>query len=101
MGPLSTAVLWVCILGIGTGATFAVALLLVVVRAADATTAVRLSSMAQGTGYLIAAAGPLALGLLRAISGSWTIPLVLILIVLGVEIVPGLVAARDLIVGLD
>ncbi|HUY55568.1 MAG TPA: MFS transporter [Candidatus Nanopelagicaceae bacterium] len=101
LGPLSTAVLWVCILGIGTGATFAVALLLVVVRSADATTAVRLSSMAQGTGYLIAATGPLALGLVRAISGSWTIPLVLILLVLGVETVPGMLAARDRTVGLD
>jgi CP family cyanate transporter-like MFS transporter len=101
LGPLSTAVLWACILGIGTGATFAVAVLLVVVRSANAATAVRLSAMAQGTGYVIAATGPLALGLVRAGSGSWTLPLVLILGALAVEILPGLVAARSRVVGLD
>ncbi|MGC2191275.1 MAG: MFS transporter [Candidatus Dormiibacterota bacterium] len=100
-GPLSTAVLWVCILGIGTGATFALALLLVVVRSANATTAVRLSAMAQGTGYLIAASGPLALGLVRAVSGGWTVPLILLLVVLGLEVLPGLAAGRARVVGAD
>jgi CP family cyanate transporter-like MFS transporter len=101
LGPLDTAVIWVCILGIGTGATFALALLVVVVRSANATTAVRLSAMAQGTGYLIAATGPLALGLVRAASGSWTIPLIVLLAVLGLEILPGLGAARARVVGAD
>ncbi|HVB52642.1 MAG TPA: MFS transporter [Candidatus Acidoferrales bacterium] len=101
LAPLSTAVLWVCILGIGTGATFALALLLVVLRSANATTAVRLSAMAQGIGYVIAATGPLALGLVREVSGSWHIPLVLVLVVLAVEIGPGLVAARARVVGAD
>lgn len=101
LGPLSTAVLWVCILGIGTGATFPVALLLVVVRSPDAATAVRLSAMAQGTGYVIAAIGPLALGLVRSISGSWTIPLLLVLGVLALEIPAGLGAARTRLVGAD
>jgi CP family cyanate transporter-like MFS transporter len=101
LGPLSTAVLWVCILGIGTGATFPVTLLLVVVRSPDAATAVRLSAMAQGTGYVIAAIGPLALGLVRSISGSWTIPLLLVLGVLALEIPAGLGAARTRLVGAD
>ena len=101
LGPLSTAVLWVCILGIGTGATFPVTLLLVVVRSPDAATAVRLSAMAQGTGYVIAAIGPLALGLVRSISGSWTIPLLLVLGVLALEIPAGLGAAWTRLVGAD
>jgi len=99
LGSLSTAVVWVCVLGVGTGATFSVALLLVVVRSANAVTAVRLSAMAQGTGYLIAAMGPLALGLVRAASGGWNIPLILILGVLILEVLPGLVAARAWSVG--
>lgn len=99
LGPPSWAILWVCILGIGTGATFSVALLLLVVRSDSARTAVSLSAMAQGTGYLIAASGPLALGLVRAESGSWTWPLVLLLAVLTLETVPGLIGARDKPVG--
>ena len=57
--------------------------------------------MAQGTGYLIAASGPLALGLVRAVSGGWTIPLILLLVVLGLEVLPGLTAARARVVGAD
>ncbi|MGH7642712.1 MAG: MFS transporter [Candidatus Dormibacteria bacterium] len=101
LGPLSTALISVCVLGIGTGATFALALLLVVVRSADPTTAVRLSAMAQGVGYLIAACGPLALGLVRAASGGWNIPLALILVVLAVEVGPAWIAARARVVGAE
>jgi CP family cyanate transporter-like MFS transporter len=101
LGPLRLAVLWVCILGVGTGATFSLALLLVVVRSANTMTAVRLSGMAQGTGYLIAATGPLALGLVRAATGSWTVPLLLILGVLLVELPFGLGAGRARLVGAD
>lgn len=99
LGPLSTAIVWVCILGVGTGATFALALLLVVVRSPDATTAVRVSAMAQGTGYLIAATGPLALGLIRGASGGWTVPLLVVLGVLVLEVPAGLGAGRARLVG--
>ncbi len=47
--------IWVAILGLGTGSSFVVALSLVAVRARDVTTAGRLSSMAQAVGYAIAA----------------------------------------------
>ncbi|MGC1185507.1 MAG: MFS transporter [Candidatus Dormiibacterota bacterium] len=100
-GPLGTAILWVCILGIGTGSTFALALLLVVLRSANASTTVRLSAMAQGSGYLIAAAGPLALGLVRALTGGWDIPLLLILGILLVALPCGLSAGRSRLLGAD
>lgn len=99
LAPVSTAILWVCILGIGTGSTFSLALLLVVVRSADAATTVRLSAMAQGSGYLIAATGPLALGLVRALTGGWDIPLVLILGVLLMALPCGLSAGRSRLLG--
>jgi CP family cyanate transporter-like MFS transporter len=101
LGPVSSAILWVCILGVGTGSTFSLALLLVVVRSANAATAVRLSAMAQGSGYLIAATGPLALGLVHAVTRGWNIPLLLLLGVLLVELPCGLSAARRRLVGAD
>ncbi|MGH7705331.1 MAG: MFS transporter [Candidatus Dormibacteria bacterium] len=100
LAPLGTALLWVGILGIGTGATFSVALLLVVVRSANAATAVRVSATAQGTGYLIAATGPLVLGLVHAATGGWTVPLLVLLALLLLETLPGLAAGRDRVVGL-
>jgi len=94
LAPSSTALVWVVILGLGQGAALSLALLMIVLRAADNDTAARLSSMAQGFGYLIAATGPLVTGLLHAATGSWTIPLVLLVALCGVELVVGLAAGR-------
>jgi MFS transporter, CP family, cyanate transporter len=94
LAPAGTALLWVLIMGVGQGAALALALLVIVLRAGDDDTAARLSSMAQGIGYLLAATGPLIMGLLHAATGSWTVPL-LFLIGLGVvELLSGLAAGR-------
>jgi MFS transporter, CP family, cyanate transporter len=98
LAPSSTALVWVIVLGLGQGAALSLALLMIVLRAADDNTAARLSSMAQGFGYLIAATGPLVMGLLHAATGSWTVPLVLLVLLCGVELVAGLEAGRDRIV---
>ena len=73
-GPLSMVWAWAVVLAIGQGATFALALTLIVLRAPDAATAGRLSAMSQGVGYTIGAAGPLLMGLFRDWSGGWTVP---------------------------
>ncbi|WP_235879048.1 CynX/NimT family MFS transporter [Saccharopolyspora karakumensis] len=79
LGP--TGLLWpaVVVLGLAQGAAFGLALTLLGLRSPDSDTTTALSGMAQGGGYLIAAAGPLLIGLLHDISGAWTLPLVLIL----------------------
>jgi CP family cyanate transporter-like MFS transporter len=94
LAPSSTALVWVIVLGLGQGAALSLALLMIVLRAGDDETAARLSSMAQGFGYLIAASGPLVTGLLHAATGSWDVPLVLLIALCGVELVVGLAAAR-------
>ncbi|MBE7249289.1 MAG: cyanate transporter, partial [Actinomycetospora chiangmaiensis] len=43
----------------------------IVLRAADARVAAALSGMAQGIGYLLAAGGPLLVGFLRGVTGSY------------------------------
>ncbi len=73
-GPLSAIWGSVLILGGGQGTVFALALMVIVYRARDAQSAASLSSMAQGVGYCLAAAGPLAMGWLRETTGGWTWP---------------------------
>jgi CP family cyanate transporter-like MFS transporter len=59
------------LLGLGQGGGFSMALTLLVVRARDADGAGRLSGMAQSLGYIMAAFGPLLVGVLRDVSGGW------------------------------
>ena len=79
LGP--TALLWpaVAVLGLAQGAAFGLALTLLGLRSPDSDSTTALSGMAQGGGYLIAAAGPLLIGLLHDASDAWILPLVLIL----------------------
>lgn len=92
--PAGTALVWVVLLGLGQGAGLGVALLMIVLRAPDDDTAARLSSMAQGIGYLVAASGPLVVGLIEAATGSWTVPLLCLIAVAALELMFGLAAGR-------
>jgi CP family cyanate transporter-like MFS transporter len=94
IAPTQLALLWAVFLGIGTGGTFSVTLLLMASRARDAVIAARLSSMAQGIGYMISAVGPLAGGLLHSMSGGWALPLVATIGICGAQLATGLMAAR-------
>jgi CP family cyanate transporter-like MFS transporter len=95
LAPASTALVWVTLFGISQGAALSLALLLMVLRAPDAATAARLSSMAQAGGYLIGAAGPLVMGLLYTSTGGWTAPMVFFLAMTVLALPPGLAAGRD------
>ncbi|WP_406689032.1 MFS transporter [Saccharopolyspora sp. ID03-671] len=79
LGPSSLAWPAVVVLGLAQGAAFGLALTLLGLRSPDSDTTTALSGMAQGGGYLIAAAGPLLIGLLHDLTDAWTVPLVLIL----------------------
>ncbi|HEV7934764.1 MAG TPA: MFS transporter [Actinomadura sp.] len=82
------------VLGLGQGSGFALALAFIGLRSADAPTATRLSGMAQGVGYLIAATGPLGVGALRDLSGGWTVPVCCLILVALFQSLPGLGAGR-------
>jgi CP family cyanate transporter-like MFS transporter len=51
--------------------------------------------MAQGVGYLIAAAGPIGAGVLHDVTGSWTVPLLAEIGVAATQFVIALLAGRD------
>ena len=91
--PTQTALVWACFIGVGTGGAFSIALLLLASGVRDAASAARLSSMALGLGYLLAAPGPFLAGLIHAASQSWQLPLVLTIGAAAIQLAAGLGAA--------
>ncbi|KQV08334.1 CynX/NimT family MFS transporter [Leifsonia sp. Root112D2] len=88
------ALLWMMMAGVAGGGSIVVALSLFGLRTRNHVQAAALSGMAQSVGYLLAAAGPIVIGLLRDITGSWTASLlVLIAVILG-QLVMGVLAGR-------
>lgn len=94
-GPTEAPYVWATLLGLGQGASLALGLGFIVARAPDTHHAAHLSTMAQGVGYLIAAAGPFLVGALHAITGGWTVPLLLLLANLVPLTIVGFVACRE------
>jgi CP family cyanate transporter-like MFS transporter len=95
--PYSTV--WVCIMGLGTGASITLALSLFALRTGDHRQSTELSGMAQSIGYLMAAAGPVAIGFLHDATGSWNAALVVILGLVAVQLAVSLPAARNRQIG--
>ncbi|MEU1117375.1 MULTISPECIES: MFS transporter [unclassified Streptomyces] len=89
------SVLACALLGLGGGACLVLALTFQSQRAGSAGEAAALAGMAQSIGYLVAAAGPLLLGILHDTTESWTLPLT-VLAALGIATaVAGHGAGRD------
>ncbi len=94
---LGLAPLCVLVLGVSQGSCLGLAIFFMVARAPDAAVAASLSAFAQSVGYLVACAGPLELGLLHTATGSWDIPMILLLILSVCELAVGVLAARPLV----
>ncbi|MGW2148976.1 CynX/NimT family MFS transporter [Nonomuraea bangladeshensis] len=99
LAPTTLPWLWMIVLGLGQGASFALALLIIALRPADPAAVTALSAVAQSVGYVIAALGPLLFGYLRELSGGWNVPLTVALGVLAVQIVVGWFAGRPATLG--
>jgi CP family cyanate transporter-like MFS transporter len=95
----TASTLWVVLLGLGQGASFSLALTFFALRSPDPGHAAALSGMAQSVGYLLAAGGPSLFGVLRDVTGAWTVPLALLLTVTVFLLIAGIGAARDAHVG--
>jgi CP family cyanate transporter-like MFS transporter len=88
-------------IGVGQAATFPLALSLISTRASTTAQTTQLSAMSQGWGYLLAAAGTFAVGVIGASSGGWLAGVVVLgcLTVMQIAIGfysgrPGLIAAK-------
>jgi CP family cyanate transporter-like MFS transporter len=94
VAPTTLPYLWVVAIGAGTGATFPLVLTLVVLRTRTAEDTARLSALAQGGGYLIAALGPLVVGVLHDVTDSWRPGVGFLLALLVPQLATALAAGR-------
>jgi CP family cyanate transporter-like MFS transporter len=91
--------LWISIGGLGSGVSFVLAITLFGLRTVNHGQTAALSGMAQSAGYLLAACGPIALGIVHDATGSWTPALIIILVLLAGQLVAGLLAGRARVIG--
>ncbi len=99
VAPTAAPWLWAALLGVGQGGAFAVALILVVLRSRTPADTAGLSAQAQSVGYVLAATGPLLVGAVHDGTGGWTLPLLLLIVLLVPQAVAGLLAGRPRHVG--
>ena len=96
-GAPALAVLWVMLLGLG-GLAFPTIIAMIPARTRDAAVTARLSGMVQPGGYILAAFGPLAIGIVLQATGTSSMPL-LILAGTGVALAgAGFIAGRPAVV---
>ena len=93
--PLGGDVVWVLVLGLGQGASLGLAIFFTMARAPDPRVAASLSGFAQSVGYLVATTGPLVVGFLHTAIGGWTVPVVVLLVITGLQLIAGWPAARN------
>ncbi len=94
VAPGSAPLLWAVLYGLGSGTAFPLSMMLFVARTRDVAQTGRLSATAQSVGYLLAATGPLGVGLLHDATGAWEPGLVLMLTAVVLQLLVGLAAAR-------
>jgi CP family cyanate transporter-like MFS transporter len=93
--PVGVGLGLMLLLGLGQGGGITLALYFVMARASTPDVAASLSALSQGVGYVLATLGPLVFGLLAAATNGWVVPALALLVATGVELVVGLLAARD------
>jgi CP family cyanate transporter-like MFS transporter len=88
------ALLWMLVMGLGSGPGLILALSFMGLRASGPRAAASLSLMGQSIGYLLAACGPVVFGLIHDLTGGWRWPMLFtITMALGMS-VSGLGAGR-------
>jgi len=97
--PMQGTAIWMILWGAAAGAGLGLPLSFFSLRSPDTRHAAQLSGMAQSVGYALAATGPFLIGLLRDLTGGWTVSLLFLIGILVVMLFFGLSAARDRLVG--
>lgn len=94
-GLTQLTLLWIVLLGMGNGSAFSLSMMFFTLRTKDGYQAAELSGMAQSFGYLLAAFGPVLVGGLQDITGSWTLPLLLVTLAAAVMLITGIAAGKN------
>ena len=95
VAPVTGAIVWVLLFGIGEGAAFGLALSLILLRSIDDRHATELSAMSQTVGSLVGALGPVTIGAIHDLTGGWNWSLFLLLCSVLPFVVLGLGASHD------
>ncbi len=93
LAPSTLTWLWVALVGAGP-LLFPACLTLINLRSRSHEGSVALSGFVQGIGYSIGALGPLLVGILHSVTGSWTAPLILLLATVLACAVPAVLVGR-------
>ncbi|MDO9379040.1 MAG: MFS transporter [Nocardioidaceae bacterium] len=92
--PTAAPWLWAALLGVG-GAAFTWVLAMLGIKSRTAAGTAGLSSFVQGLGYLLAAVGPFGTGFLHDVTGSWSTPIVVLMVIAVVMAVLGVLICRS------
>ncbi|MFC4224578.1 MFS transporter [Lysinibacter cavernae] len=95
----SLGLLWMMLLGIGSGGNIVLALSFFGLRTSNHHQAASLSGMAQSVGYAMAALSPIMVGVLHDATGGWQASIMMLLGVLVVQLVMGLFAGANRLIG--
>lgn len=87
--------LWAILLGIAGGSAFSLSMMFFTIRTKDGKEAAELSGMAQSFGYLLAAAGPVFVGILHDIGNEWTMPILFLILISVIILITGIVSGKE------
>lgn len=93
LNPAGAPLLWAILLGLGGGA-FTWTLTMIARRTRTTAGTTVLSVVTQGLGYLLAGIGPFGIGALHDMTGSWDVPLIVLIVLSGFIAVFGTIVAR-------
>ncbi|MBO0678686.1 MFS transporter [Mycolicibacterium sp. S2-37] len=91
----SVPTLWVLCVMAGPGASISLALLFMVLRSTSTAQTGQVSGMSQSVGYILAAVGPVGIGALHDLTGSWTIAMAALSLALIPQAAATMVAGRN------
>ncbi len=85
-------------MSLGSGGAISLAMAFMSLRSPTALRASQLSGMSQSVGYIFAAIGPVAIGLIFDWSQSWTLSICLLMLLIIIHFVAGLIVGRDIVI---
>ena len=85
----------VIVMAIGMGGSISLSIAFISLRSPNSARASELSGMSQSAGYLLAAAGPVVTGFIYDQLQSWTVPLILFIVLIGLLALCGLYAGKN------
>ncbi len=95
VAPVALPMVWAVLVGLGL-CSFPLVLAVIARSGGGPAETTALSTLAQSLGYLLAALGPLAVGLLHSATGGWTAPMALLLATAAAQLAAGVALSRPL-----